>query len=154
MAAQPAQRLLAVVTLVVIVTVAVTAIVAFGALSNSRNVQSFGTVKTVNVGVYWDNDCTNATSTVNWGTLEPGAAKNFTIYVKNEGSVAVVLSMSTENWNPASASSYITLSWNRESHALSHGSVVQAVLTLSVSSEISGITNFSFDIIITGTEST
>jgi hypothetical protein len=32
--------------------------------------------------------------------------------------------------------------------------VVQAVLTLSVSPNIDGVTNFSFDIIITGTEHT
>lgn len=34
----------------------------------------------------------------------------------------------------------------------SSGSVLSATLTLSVSSSISGITNFSFDIVITGTE--
>jgi DeoR/GlpR family transcriptional regulator of sugar metabolism len=66
--------------------------------------------------------------------------------------VAVKLSMTTNNWNPASALSYITLSWNSENYMLSGGSVVQAALTLSVSSTISGIANFSFDIIITGTE--
>ena len=68
--------------------------------------------------------------------------------------MAVVLGMTAGNWNPASASSYITLSWNRENYLLNSGSVVQAVLTLSVSSGVSGVTNFSFDIIITGIEHT
>jgi len=51
------------------------------------------------------------------------------------------------------ASSYITLDWDRDDYVLSSGESVQAVLTLSVSSSITGITSFSFDIVITGTES-
>jgi hypothetical protein len=37
---------------------------------------------------------------------------------------------------------------------LSSGSSVRAVLSLSVSSSISGVENFSFDIMVIGTEST
>jgi hypothetical protein len=35
---------------------------------------------------------------------------------------------------------------------LTSGSVVSAVLTLSVSSSVSGVTSFSFDITISGTQ--
>ena len=63
--------------------------------------------------------------------------------------------MTTENWSSASASSYITLSWNlEEGYVLSHGQSVETVLTLLVSSSVSGVKSFTFDIIITGTEST
>ena len=120
----------------------------------TRTISNTGNVAAVGVGVFWDSGCTNAVSSIDWGALEPGAATDVTIYVKNEGSIVVVLSMTTDNWNPASASSYMTLSWNRENYVLNSGSIVSAVLTLSISSGISGITNFSFDVTVTGTENT
>lgn len=129
-------------------------VTALGALVATRTISNTGYLKAIGVGVYWDSGCTSAVSSIDWGALEPGVTKNFTIYVRNEGNVQVRLSMTTSNWNPPSASSYITLSWNRENYVLTAGSVVSAVLTLSVSSSISGITSFSFDIIIAGTEQT
>ena len=127
---------------------------ALGVLVATRTISNYGNVSAVGVGVYWDSSCTNMVLSIDWGALEPGASVDKTIYIKNEGSLAVLLSMTTENWSPASASSYMTLSWARENYVLNSGSVVQAVLTLSVSSSISEITNFSFDIIISGTEQT
>lgn len=130
------------------------AVSALGLLVTNHTISNTGTVKGVGVGVYSDVSCTDEVSSIDWGDLQPGESKDATIYVKNEGSVTVTLSMTTENWTPAVASTYMTLSWNRESYVLSSGSVVQAVLTLSVSSSVSDITDFSFDIIITGTEHT
>lgn len=130
------------------------AVSALGLLVTNHTISNTGTVKGVGVGVYSDVSCTDEVSSIDWGDLQPGESKDATIYVKNEGSVTVTLSMTTENWTPAVASTYMTLSWNRESYVLSSGSVVQAVLTLSVSSSVSGITDFSFNIIITGTEHT
>ena len=141
-------------TVLAIAVIATVTGLAAALLVANQTISNTGNVKAVGVGVYWDSSCTNEVSSIDWGDLEPGATIDKTIYVKNEGSITVVLSMTTDNWNPASASSYITLSWNRENYVLNSGSVVQVVLTLSVSSSISGITNFSFDIIITGTEHT
>jgi hypothetical protein len=125
-----------------------------GVLVATRTISNTGNVSAVGVGVYWDSSCNNAVLSIDWGALEPGATVEKTIYIKNEGSIAVVLGMTTDNWNPASASSYMTLSWNRENYQLNSGSVIQAVLTLTVSSGVSQITNFSFDITVTGTELT
>jgi len=127
---------------------------ALGVLVATRTISNTGNVNAVGVGVYWDSGCTSEVSSIDWGVLEPGVTTDVTIYVKNEGSMVVVLGMATSNWIPASASSYMTLSWNRETYVLNSGFVVSAVLTLSVSSGVSGIANFSFDIIITGTEAT
>ena len=127
---------------------------ALGVLVATRTISTTGNVSAVGVGAYWDSSCNYAVSSIDWGALEPGATVDKTIYIKNEGSLTVLLGMTTEDWDPASASSYISLSWNRENYELNSGSVIQAVLTLSVSSSVSEITNFSFDIVITGTEST
>jgi len=152
MALQITRRLLATAMIAVAIVGAAAAITAFGVMSTNRSIQSFGTVKAVNVGVYWNSACTNVTSSINWGMLSPGSSKDVILYVKNEGNVAVKLSLAAQNWNPTSAPTYMGLSWNREGQIVNSGTVVTATLTLSVSSSITGITSFSFDIVITGTE--
>jgi len=144
------------VTLGTVLAVAVMGMVvsALGVLVATQTISNTGNLSAVGVGVYWDSSCNNAVLSIDWGALDPGATVDKTIYIKNEGTLAVLLDMTTDNWDPASASSYISLSWNRENYELDPGSVIQAVLTLSVSSSVSEITNFSFDIVITGTEST
>jgi hypothetical protein len=127
-------------------------VTALGALVANRTISSTGNITAVGVGVYSDAACTTTLSTINWGTLSPGGTATQTIYVRNEGTVSVTLTMTTGSWNPASASSYIGLTWNRENYVLAAGSVVQASLTLTVSSSITGITSFSFTITITGTQ--
>jgi len=140
--------------LVVGALVAVTTLVS-GLLIASQTIPNTGNVKAIGVGVYSDSACTQEVLSIPWGTLDPGETCDETVYIRNEGNVAVVLSMTTENWDPSSASSYITLSWNLEQgYVLNHGQSVETVLTLSVSSSISGVESFTFDIIITGTEST
>jgi uncharacterized repeat protein (TIGR01451 family) len=125
---------------------------ALGALVATRTISNSGSVTAVGVGLYSDSACKTALSAISWGTVNPGDVKNYTVYVKNEGTVSVTLNMTVGNWNPLSASSYITLTWNQEKYVLPATQVVQAVLTLSVSSSVSGVTSFSFDITITGTQ--
>jgi len=140
--------------LVVGALVAVSTLVS-GLLIASQTIQNKGNVKAIGVGVYSDSTCNQTVLSIPWGTLDPGESSDATVYIRNEGNVVVVLSMTTENWNPSSASSYMTLSWNlEEGYVLNPGQSVETVLTLLVSSSISGVEDFTFDIIITGTEST
>ena len=124
---------------------------ALSLLNNSRTVTNAGSVKGVGVGIYWDSACTNRTSSINWGLLDPGSNKTVTVYVRNEGNAAATLSKAAQNWNPSAASSYMSLNWNYAGQTLSVNQVLQVKLTLVVSSTVSGVTNFSFDIIITAT---
>jgi len=137
----------------VIYTLALVALgpVVSSAITGNKTVSNSGSVKGVGVGVYSDQSCTNAISSINWGMLDPGSNANKTVYIRNEGNTPATLSMSTSNWNPTNASSYLTLSWNYGGQTLSANQVVQVKLTLSVSASIKGITNFSFDITITAT---
>ena len=123
-----------------------------GALVSSQTVPSGGTITAVNVGVYTNSACTNNCTSIDWGTLSPGGSTTKTIYVKNTGTIPVTLSMATANWSPSNANNYLTITWNRANYALASGSSVSATLTLTASSSAGAITNFSFDIIITGTE--
>jgi hypothetical protein len=121
------------------------------AVQTNRTISNTGAVKGIGVGIYWDSACTNRTSSINWGLFEQGSNKTMTLYVRNEGNSAATLSRATQNWNPSTASSYMTLSWNYAGQTLSINQVLQMKLTLAVSSTISGVTSFSFDIIITAT---
>ena len=114
------------------------------------SMQGTGSIKGVGLGVYWDPECTNATSSLEFGLLEPGSSKNFTLYLRNEGNSTLNLSMTSENWDPAGAPDYMTLTWNREGQQISLDGVIGCVITLSVSEDIQGISSFSLDIIISG----
>jgi hypothetical protein len=83
--------------------------------------------------------------------LDPGSNKTMTVYIRNEGNAVAALSEATQNWNPSTASSYMTLNWNYANQTLSVNQVLQVRLTLVVSPTVSGIINFSFNITITAT---
>ena len=118
------------------------------AILGNRTISNTGSVKTIGVGVYWDQAITNPVASINWGTLEPGLNVDRTVYIRNEGNTAATLSMSTSNWSPPNAPSYMTLTWDYAGQTLGVNEVRQVKLTLSVSSSITGITDFSFDITI------
>ena len=121
----------------------------FSLIQTSRTISNSGSVKGIGVGVYWNSACTNTTSSINWGILDSGSNKTVNVYIRNEGNSAVILAKATQNWNPSTASSYMTLNWNYAGQALSVNQVLQIKLTLGVSSAVSGVANFGFDIIIT-----
>jgi hypothetical protein len=128
--------------------------VVFGVLSASQNIQNSGNIKAVGVGVYTDSGCTTKATRIDWGALTPGATKNATLYVRNEGTINVILSMTTNNWTSAQASSYITLIWNRQGQTLSRQTTTTAMLMLRVSANVTGVDSFGFSIVMTGTEAT
>ena len=124
----------------------------YGVLNSSKTISSSGSVSTINVEVYSDSACTQAATNINWGNLSPGTSATYTLYIKNSGNTAETLSMSTSSWSPQTASQYIAISWNRNNAVLGANQVVQATLTLTVSSSIdNSITAFSNSITISGT---
>jgi len=134
--------------LAVLLSIVALTVLASGFMQSSVRIVGRGTVKAVGVGVFWDSNCTNPVSFIDWGMVEPGSMNNVTVYVRNEGNVVANISMATENWNPSNASDYLALSWNYDGRQLNPLEVVQVTLTLAVSSSVQGIESFSFDIII------
>jgi len=121
------------------------------AIQISRTISNVGTLKlSVDIGVYWDASFTNRTTAINWGTLDPGTTKSFSIYIRNEGNSALTLSMSTSNWSPSTASNYITLNWNYNGQTVNPNGYVGVTFTLTVSNSIAGVSSFSFDISLVG----
>jgi len=118
----------------------------------TQTIPSSGTVTTVNVGVYLDEQCTQNCTSINWGGVYPDDAINRTVYVKNTGAVPITLSITDGNWDPIDASDYLTLTWDKQGEVLEVDNSVPANLTLSVASDTGDLTAFNFNIIITGTE--
>ncbi len=119
-------------------------------MSSTVRVKSSGIIASTVVGVYSDSGCTVRLTSIDWGTLYPGENRSVVVYVKNEGTVPITLSLSATNWNPAAASNYMTLSWDYNGGALPVNASMLTTLTLKVSSTITGIAAFSFDVVITG----
>jgi len=121
------------------------------AIQMSSTISNVGTLKlNVGVGVYWDASSANRITAIDWGSLEPGATKSYSVYIRNEGSYALTLSMSTSNWSPSTASNYMTLTWNYNGQTINAGKAVTVTLTLTVSENITDISGFSFDINLVG----
>jgi hypothetical protein len=119
------------------------------AATNVFTLHSTGTVKGIGVGIYWDNGCTSKVTSIDWGLAEPGTIQNKTVYIKNEGNANVTLTLQTSNWNPTSATTYISLGWTYNNQTILVNQVMQVILRLTIASNVTGITTFSFDIIVT-----
>lgn len=138
--------------LFVVFSLTVVSVLAASLLMAYQRVPNQGNVKAVGVGVYWDETCVNNVTLIDWGFLEPGATANHVVWVRNEGNTALVLNMTVENWSPSNASNFLDLTWDYNGQVLDVGQKISVGLVLSISSNISGIDDFSFDIVIVGIE--
>jgi len=142
-----------IIILLTIMSMAVASVVlTSGILFGSRTINNAGNVNSVGVGVYWEQECTNEVVTVDWGYIEPGSTQNVIIYIKNEGNTPMTLNLTTDSWSPVPAPTYIALVWNREGAQVNGYSTLETTLTLTVSSDITEISTFNFNMTITGTE--
>ncbi len=103
------------------------------------------------LSLYVDSACTQDLTAIDWGTISPGESVVRTMYVKNTGNIAVVLSMYTMNWSPANANGPVAVSWDKEGVLLDVNRVLMVSLKLNVSLSISEITSFDMDIVISAT---
>jgi hypothetical protein len=143
---------LAVITLMLL-TVILSRLIIVGVSSlyqTSSTISSVGTFKAIGIGIYWDDALTSRVDKINWGALEPGTQKSFTIYIRNEGNMPLTLSISTSNWNPAAVSNYLTLTWSYSGQVINAATTAVLTLTLAVSESITGIYSFGFDITAVG----
>jgi hypothetical protein len=110
-----------------------------------------GSVEGLGVGIYWDRACTNRTVSLDWGQVATGSSNSLTVYVKNEGNSAVSLWLSTSNWTPVRSSSCVYLNWNYSGQILGIGQITPLKLILTVNSNLTGVTDFTFYTTITTT---
>jgi len=104
---------------------------------------------TVKIGVYTGSDCAVSVTEIDWGTLMPSDTVQRLVHIRNEGDVPVLLTLSTEAWNPPEAERYMAVSWNYTGEKIAVGNGIDVQLQLTIFSNCTGITSFSFDIVIT-----
>lgn len=123
---------------------------ALGTLISQYTITNTSAIKTIDVGVFSDQNCTQPITDINWGILEPNTSKTIMVYVKSSSNVHITLTVYTENWNPINCINYITLTANPNNILIEPSQVIQLSLTLNVASNIHGIKDFSFLIIFNG----
>jgi hypothetical protein len=119
---------------------------------STQTIPSDGTLTTVNVCVFSDDDCTLNCTSISWGSLRPGDSTTQTVYVKNTGTVPVTLSMTANGWDPTNADDYLEVTWNQQGTVLAVDDDVTAILTLTAAAETGDLQDFNVDIVITGAE--
>ena len=139
----------------ILVTICTILVAIFGTIivnsGSSRTFAYANSMRGIGVGIYWNQDCTNRTLSLDWGQIEPSSNSTVMVYVRNEGESAVSLWMTTSDWTPNVASNYMALSWNYTGRILSPHEVSPIELILNISPTVSGITDFSVDIVISAT---
>jgi len=131
-----------------IVTSAWAVIVSITPRSKEKTVSTAGVLAIGDFGIYWELNCSNVATFIDWGTIDVGANSSVTVYVRHEGTVPFVLNYTLSNWNPANASDFITFSWDYDNRTLDIDNVMSLNLSVEVSPLTTGITNFSFDITV------
>jgi hypothetical protein len=115
-----------------------------GYLDNMTIVESVGVGKSIEV--YWDSNCTSVVGSIQWGTLYAGESENVTVYVRNEGESATILSLSVSDWSPIEAANYLSINWNYSGFSVKPGDVVAINLFLTVDLRVIGISDYAVDV--------
>ena len=111
-----------------------------------------GKVQAVNVRVYSDSGCTVSCGAIDWGMIKPDSVVERVVYVKNSGSGVMTLRFSVDGWSPDLAGSVIKVTWNLgNKYRLGAGEVVPVTLSLRAAADTLGLTDFSFNVLISGT---
>ena len=105
---------------------------------------------TIEIDVFSDSTYTQPMSNIVWGNIEVGSSISQSVYIRNAGDDGVTLSLSSENWNPVNAASYLQLTWDYDGSTIALGEVREVILSLTAAASVDGIDTFSFDIVITG----
>lgn len=135
--------------LIVLVIVNVPLIARTANIQHNVIFESIGLMKSINIGVYWDSNCTKPVDTgIDWGIIEPGTNKTVTLFVKNEGNWETTLSLQATKWSSPEAEQFLSLSANYQGQPVQTGEVIPVELSLSVESETRDIELFSFEVVI------
>jgi hypothetical protein len=138
-------------TLLVVLITLLLIVTSFLMLSRPDSiVKNASAVESVGVGVYWDGNCTKPVTLIDWGTLYPGSTKSVGVYLSNEDANAILRSLlvRTENWSSSEASENMQLSLNCSNETIQPGQNVRAYFQLHVSDKITGVTTFTFSIVV------
>lgn len=100
--------------------------------------------------IYWDVTGTREVTMVEWGALMPGDVATVEFWVKNEGNTLLYCDTGTEEWVPSGSEQYFDLTWNFGDTPVGSLRSRKVIMELHVHEDITGIDEFTFNIIIYG----
>ena len=115
-------------------------------MTNYRKITNLASIKAIDVEVFEDQNCTVPIEAIDWGTLEPSSSKNIQIYVKSLSNVPFTLTIYADNWKPSNCTLYMTFNAEPNNVLINPSESLEVELSLRIFSNITGITNFSFEI--------
>lgn len=121
-------------------------------LVQTWRIRNVGRILSIGIEVYQDAGCTMKCELIDWGLMRPGDVTGVTIYVLNSQTANFTLSLNTTNWTPPQARDYLTLSWNYTGAIIKPGEVIPVQLMLYADVNVTGVTDFTFNTVITATE--
>ena len=139
-------------SLTLIVFVAVGLVLGY-ILSNFYSARGYGVhgqITAINVSIYKDSLTLQQLTEIDWGTLDPGEANTTTFYIKSTSNTPITLTYEISDWQPPAAQTYLTLSWDYAGTIIQPSAIQQVKMTLHVSSAVTGIQAFAFNIAIIG----
>lgn len=133
----------------IVAAVVVTAVVVAAVMFFTLRVRGSGRIVTIGLEAYADVNCTTLVDAIDWGDISPGGSSAATIYLKSTSSVPVNLTLAVENWSPAAAADYMTVEWSYDGSALEPGEIRSVTIGLLVAEDITGVSKFEHDLVIT-----
>ena len=138
-------KILFLVAIVAIISVASTTLVSILLSESDSDVYlpSLGTIKTIDVEIYWDPNGENKRETLSWDEIKieklewdeiKTGTVNTTVYVKSVSNFRVTLNLNITDWNPVEISDYLTISWDYNGTLINPGEIIPVTMTLSASS--------------------
>lgn len=122
--------------------------------TQERNVSSVGTIASSNIGVYSEPTCSSTLTSLDWGLLYPGLNKTRSIYVRNEGTVDIVLFINATDWTPTTVLNYISLNFDYKTQMIKPEQTMKIDLTMRMFASANELKSFNFNIKIASTECT
>lgn len=116
----------------------------------TATIKNVGVIRVVGVEVYQDQNLTVILDYIDWGTIPPNETVYYQSWIKNTGSDRQKLVLWTENWVPNNASDFMDFTWDYDDSWIDVNASIPVTFSLYVHPDISGVTNFSFDIWIKG----
>ena len=126
--------------------------ITFGLISSQKITPTTGVFASTGIGIYKDRPCTQNLTSIDWGVIYPSGSVTRHAYIRNLGNLNVTLQMTPSNWNPASASNYLTLSWNYTAgKIIKPQEVIHIMFTLTAKPDVTVSETFQFNIYVTST---
>lgn len=158
--------------IVVVVTIAISTLVSLWVSSYYiLRFPSMGTISTVGVEAYWDQNLVNRSTQIQWGALYPDTETNMTLYLHSISNAPTTLILETDNWTytnlagtnitePSNRQDYMNLTWDYNNQTLNPDQTIQTTLTLTVTDNPifleyliqNNVTTFNFNISIRAME--